>query len=96
MNVPREVSVVYGVVVRKLVAEAKTASEILASLIYTGTVSTSLASLIEALKARFDECCCRMKKCLAGMKLKPEDLGLVILFSSQQLDGFHLESTSKS
>jgi hypothetical protein len=86
---PKAVNVIYGVVVKELVDKANMCSDRLASLIYTGTVSADLETLIAALKARFEECCRRMK-------LKPEDFGLVILFSSEQLAEFPIESPGKS
>jgi hypothetical protein len=89
--VPKEVDVAYGVVIEELVEKAETCSDRLGSIIYTGTVSTSLALLKSVLEDRFENCrdCPRM----TSMRDK---MAMIILFSSYQLDEFKLESRGKS
>jgi hypothetical protein len=91
VNVPKEVDIDYGIVIKELVEKAKTASDRLASLIYTGTVSTSLDSLDSVLEDRFETCRDRRQ-----MKSMCKKLGMIVLFRSEQLDEFQLESRGKS
>jgi hypothetical protein len=89
--VPKEVDINYGIVVKELVEKAETASDRLASFVYTGTVSTSLASLNSVLEDRFEKCRDRPRLTLIRKKL-----AMIILFRSDQLDEFQLESRGKS